>query len=310
MPEISIVIPTLGRPSLQRTLELWALQTIPASHFELLAVADAGAADAAGVAQAIGRRPYATRALRGHAAGASAARNRGWREAASEVILFTGDDILPERSLLAQHLEWHRRWPEAEVGVLGRVTWARELRVTPFMRWLDQGPQFGYGSIAGAEARWWHFYTANVSVKREMLERAGGFDESFPFLFEDLDFAKRIERFGFRLLYNRDARAEHLHAASLKEWRSRIRSIAKAERRFVRKHADTEPYWFSQLAAAASDDAPRGRAVRFASLVPRRVPWLGSRVWESSKAFYRRQLAGPFLEEWEAAETREREGEH
>ena len=37
------------------------------------------------------------------------------------------------------------------------------------MEWLDDGVQFDYGRIEGTEAGWWHFYTANVSVKRVLL---------------------------------------------------------------------------------------------------------------------------------------------
>ena len=39
-----------------------------------------------------------------------------------------------------------------------------ELKLTPFMRWLDEGVQFDYGSIVGTEAAWAHLYGANSSV--------------------------------------------------------------------------------------------------------------------------------------------------
>ena len=75
------------------------------------------------------------------------------------------------------------------------------------------------------------FYTANVSVKRSMLELVHGFDEErFPFGYEDTDIGYRMSRHGFRLLYNPAARAQHLHAPTLEEWSRRVVRIARAER--------------------------------------------------------------------------------
>jgi len=42
------------------------------------------------------------------------------------------------------------------------------------MRWLEQGIQFDYHRIEGIEAGWGRFFTANVSLKRALLDRAGG----------------------------------------------------------------------------------------------------------------------------------------
>ena len=80
------------------------------------------------------------------------------------------------------------------------------------------------------------FYTANVSVKRALLERVGGFDEErLPFGYEDLDLALRMhERDGFRLLYNRRASAEHVHPMDLEFWKRRVARMPVSERQFVR----------------------------------------------------------------------------
>ena len=53
-----------------------------------------------------------------------------------------------------------------EVAVVGEVRWARELKVTPFMRWLERGVQFEFSSIRGIEASWAHLYSSNSSIKR------------------------------------------------------------------------------------------------------------------------------------------------
>src|SRR3954452_8154751 len=197
---ISVVIPTLGRPGLlARVLDRLDAQT--ERDFEVIVVADAAERALGEVDRAVAGRARRLQAAR---PGASAARNAGWRAAGAPLLLFLDDDILPAPGLVAEHVEWHRRRPEPEVGVLGHVRWADELEVTPFMRWLEHGIQFDYPGIQGTDAGWARFYTANASVKRELVEQAGGFEEQrLPFGYEDLDLALRMRDLGFRLLYNR-----------------------------------------------------------------------------------------------------------
>jgi GT2 family glycosyltransferase len=235
----------------------------------------------------------------------SAARNVGWRAARARMVMFLGDDILADRDLLQEHLRWHKRHPDERVGVLGHVRWARELELTAFMRWLEHGTQFDYHTIQGSEAGWGHFYTSNISVKRPLLERAGGFDEEhFPFLYEDLDLGYRLSGLGLRLLYNRRARAAHLHQTDLEEWRGRMAATAPAERRWVRLHPHLRPYFYERFSAAAARPTARGRTGRYLlRWVPTWMPWLGRRVWGNATIYYRQQLAPAFLQAWQDADA-------
>jgi GT2 family glycosyltransferase len=304
MPELSVVVPTYRRrDALPRTLDALERQTAARDEFEVIVVDDPVEDDSQAVAAAIGaeRRALAVRHLHRDARGVSAARNAGWRAAHAPLVLFIGDDILPAPRTLEEHLAWHRRHPEDEVGVLGRVEWASELQVTPFMRWLERGIQFDYGSLREHEAPWTHFYTSNVSVKRTMLERIDGFDEErFPFLYEDLDVGRRLSEHGFRLLYNPAALGEHLHPAELEEWRGRMAATARAERRWVATYPDM-PAWFHDLFAAA-ERRPRVPALpgRLAARVPQRIPLVGPLAGAVADLHFRQQLAPAFLEAWRA----------
>jgi GT2 family glycosyltransferase len=295
---LSVVIPTLGRPALlARALDRLDAQT--ERDFEVIVVADAAERDLEALDRAVAGR---ARRLQAERPGASAARNVGWRAAECDLLLFLDDDILAEPRLVAQHLAWHRRHPEAEVGVLGHVRWADELDVTPFMRWLEHGIQFDYPGIEGEEAGWGRFYTANVSVKRELVARAGGFEEErLPFGYEDLDLALRMRDLGFRLLYNRAAVAEHLHPMDLAFWRRRVRRIAVAERAFVALHPDFPPYFHAMFSDAAAARPASRLGARVARVVPRRVPVVGPLAWGSLGGVYKQALAQPFLEAWSSA---------
>ncbi len=201
-------------------------------------------------------------------AGASGARNAGWRSATSPLILFLDDDIVPGPDLVTHHLAWHERHPEREVGVLGHVRWSHRVKVTPFMRWLENGIQFDYGTIRSVEVEWQRFYSCNISVKREMLQLVGGFDEErFPYGYEDLELARRMSEFGFKLLYNRDAVAEHLKVESPETWRRNLRRIARAERAFTTLYPDEPAYFYDRFRAAAAAPPSRGRYARLARWV-------------------------------------------
>jgi glycosyltransferase involved in cell wall biosynthesis len=237
----------------------------------------------------------------------SAARNTGWRAARAPLVLFIGDDILGVPELLAEHLAWHEARGGPDVGVLGHVRWAPELRVTPFMRWLDQGIQFAYGTIDRDEATWGHFYTSNISVPRALLEEIGGFDEErFPFLYEDLDVGYRLYERGFRLLYNRRALGDHLHPTTIEDYRRRVAATAPAERRWVEHRPEMPAYFHDLFADAAGRPRAYGPGRALLAHVSPEGSRLGRLAWESADIYYRQQLAPAYLAAWHASAPAQR----
>ena len=251
------MIPTLDRPdSLPRVIDALAGQSFDPARMELVIVEDAK--NETGID--LPALPFDARVLRAEQPGASHARNVGWRAAAHPLVLFLGDDIIPVSQLVAHHVAIHERHPGADVGALGHVRWARELRRDAFMAWLDHGIQFSYPTIRDGEAGPGHFYSSNVSVKRSILEEVGGFDaERFPFLYEDIDLGARLFARGFRLLYDGNAIGEHLHRPDLERWKARMVVQARAEREWARLHPDQTPYFHSRFAAAVEAPPSRGR---------------------------------------------------
>jgi len=131
-------------------------------------------------------------------------------------VLFTGDDIEPSPSLLAEHVRAHRELDDPDVAVLGLTRWPDGARLTATMRHVDGpgGQQFSYqGMTDGEEYDFRHFYTSNISIPRELLEREPeGFSPDFPgAAFEDAEYAHRLSRQGMRIVYRAQAVAFHHH---------------------------------------------------------------------------------------------------
>ncbi len=297
-PAISVVIPTFRRAAvLERALG--HLHGQADGRLEVLVVDDPIDDDPATVAAAIaGRpRPFSVAHLHRHASGVAAARNAGWRAARAPIVLFLGDDILADPGLVQAHLTMHDRRPAVADAVLGHVRWAPELRVTAFMRFLEEGAQFDYAHMRAGDAGWGRLYTSNLSLKRELLERVGGFDEAFTFGYEDLELGRRLHDHGLRLTYEPALGAAHLHPTTLAAWERRMAAAAPAERLMVAKHPDVAPYFHDALRDW------RGRrtsawASRLADVVPAGLPLLGARVHDRARAHWKTTLADAFFSAW------------
>src|SRR5512142_913659 len=216
-PELSVVIPVLGNHEvLRRVLDGYDRQDIESGRFDVIVVVDPADPDPSAVHDLAGE--HRATALTGTRPGASATRNTGWRSAQAPLVLFTDSDTVPAPHLVGEHLFWHGRHPEQEVVVVGAVRWAPPIHVTPFMCWLEQGVQFDFDGIAGAQAGWAHVYSANCSIKRAFLETVGGFDEArFPYGYEDLDWGARAREHGVRVLYNERAAVEHWRTMTVEQ---------------------------------------------------------------------------------------------
>jgi glycosyltransferase involved in cell wall biosynthesis len=249
--KLTIVIPTYNRKDiLRKTLEAYRSQSAQQEILEVLVVDD-GSTDGTEsvVVQSAEGSPIAIRYLRQENRGQASARNHGIREARGEIVLFGDDDTIPARNLASEHIAWHRKYPEACVGVLGHVSWSPGVHPTPFMKWLGlAGPLFDYrGLCRGAQVDFPRFYSNNVSLKTEFLRQNGTFDEDFrTYGYEDFELAYRLTKRGLRLLYNPDAVGYHYKYLSFADACRRAQLVEAAERVLRTKEAWV---YFAEIAA-------------------------------------------------------------
>jgi GT2 family glycosyltransferase len=297
--ELAVAIPTRDRWAiLARTLDALARQT--AQGFETLVAVDG---EDVRVPEDLASRP-GVRVLVGERSGPGVARNRAAAATERPLLLFLGDDTVPTPALVARHLEQHQRSPAAEVAVLGRVEWHPELGSDRLLRWLEwSGSQFDYRALGDTpveDAGFGRFYSANVSVKRELFSKSGGFDPDFRSAdYEDIELGWRLHQLGMRLAYEPAALAWHLHRYTWGEVEQRYRNRARAERLMLAKHGWFQPWFHDRVVAQAGQP----RASRLWPLVVDHVPARAARLraWVEARAdrWYHQRLAPPFLDAWE-----------
>jgi glycosyltransferase involved in cell wall biosynthesis len=238
--DLSVIVPTRNRSAVLRLCLERLLEQEPGDLGYEVIVVDDGSEDDTGdvVSQMMSETERHLLYVRQAARGPAAARNAGVRSAQGTVVLFTGDDILASPWMVAEHIFAHRELAGDHVAVLGYVTWAREIEVTPFMTWLENGgPQFKYWAIEdGENVSYFHFYTCNISLKRRFLLEQGGFDEDFPYAsYEDIELGRRLAGYGLRIVYRPDAVGYHWHPTSLEDAIARMRRVGASYVIYCRK---------------------------------------------------------------------------
>lgn len=290
--DLAVVIPTRDRwDVLARTLRGLRAQTV--HGFSIVVVVD-------GLDQhAPELGPGVDVVVKAHA-GPGAARNAGIRATPCPLVLLLGDDMIPAADLVERHLEQHQRHPEPELCVLGHVDWHPDAGSNRLQRWLDWSrTQYDFTAIDGSEAGAGHFYSSNVSAKRDLLLDVGGFDEAFPFVYEDIDLGFRLADRGMRLHYDRAARTRHLHRYSWPSIEGRWQAVGSGEHLMCAKHPQFAPYFLDRVRSRPRV-APLTLWPWLVDAVPARTGRLRRGVERRADAWYVKRLTTAFLTGWTA----------
>jgi glycosyltransferase involved in cell wall biosynthesis len=229
--KFSVVIPTYNRAAtLRQTLTALMAQDYP--DYEIIVVDDGSTDDTRAM---IAREFPQVRYIYQQNRGPAAARNRGIAHARGEIIAFTDDDCVPPRDWLARLADGYARYPdvvgvggylEAPDEVLQRAPLARYERFIArrVFRVSEREYVGGFECPAGG--------TNNIAYRRAILERVGGFDESFPYAAgEDADLKWRICQLGARLLYV-PVKMTHLQTYTWESFKRQARVRGKGTRLF------------------------------------------------------------------------------
>lgn len=219
---ISVIIPLHDHGCVDKALESLANQTTPRSKFEIIIV---DAEHALNWEPAIAKVAKAApdldvRYIKIPKAGRAAERNRGVAESRAELVLFLADDFDPTPGFVEEHLKVHEKNPAPNIATIGPTVFPPEIRITHFMRWLEEsGNLFGVSFMRrGAVVPPDFFYGANVSLKKEFLLKAGPFDDNLPYhAYDDLEMGRRLFEMGMKTIFVPSALAYHRDPVTLKE---------------------------------------------------------------------------------------------
>jgi glycosyltransferase involved in cell wall biosynthesis len=222
---------------LGKVLEALERQTAPAAgDIEVIVVDDASTDDTRKLVE-----PFAAKGLvkyfrNDERLGSGVARNKGLDAATGTYVMFLDGDNVPEKDCLAQHLDFHKRFPGPQVAVLGNPQYPSDIKTTPLMRLDDVGLAFRrlkHGDYCG----WADFSSMNISMKKAFLSSASclsaKFDEKIfarTIGFEDTDFGFRLHKKGLKIVYNEKAVSYHYHFRTPQQFLEKVRRYGSAFR--------------------------------------------------------------------------------
>ncbi|WP_089153877.1 glycosyltransferase family 2 protein [Micromonospora sp. NBS 11-29] len=226
-PELSVVMPTFQDPHcLELTLRALARQTLSPDRFEVVVVRDGGSPDGYPEALAAGAGLRLRLVESAERRGRSAIRNEGVRHATAPLLVFLDADSWALPDLLERHLAHHRvpGNPEVLIGRrddIGLAHLGAVLRDDPaaIPRLSPHGGDMRFPPAGVPDDRrdwlevaWTVAYTHNISLSRELFDRAGGFREEFALSYgmEDIELFYRVDREGAAFGYDDEARVVHL----------------------------------------------------------------------------------------------------
>jgi glycosyltransferase involved in cell wall biosynthesis len=249
-------MPTHNRAALLRSsLEALAQQSVPASSFELIVVADACQDDTVALVQDwTMRAPYRLALLAHTAQNAAATRNLGAAHAQGDFLLFLDDDVVAEPDLVRHH--WEARADD-------RVNLGYSKPTLPFppslwqlsarLWWEDRFRELGQ---PGHRFSFRDFFSGNVSLPSAMFRRVGGFDSSITGRLEDYELGIRLLKDGASFAFLAGAIGHHHETSDLEQWLQRLQQEGKADIAMGQRHPELRAFLFDPRKLASR---PLGR---------------------------------------------------
>jgi glycosyltransferase involved in cell wall biosynthesis len=237
-PSFSIIIPTFQRRDVVCDAVRAIAQVEYAGPLELLVVVD-GSTDGSAEALAAIPCPFPTRIIVQENAGLAATRNRGAAAAGGEILLFLDDDMICQRDIVTQHASSHANGADA---VLGHIPLDPASPPGLLAEGVGKWAEARAAALsAGAPLSLFDLLGGHLSVRREVFDAVGGFDQAFTaggtYGNEDFDFGVRLlER--FRVCFNPQAVAFQRYVVTPRHHLRQYFQAGSADVAFARKHPE------------------------------------------------------------------------
>jgi glycosyltransferase involved in cell wall biosynthesis len=227
-PRMSVVVCTYnGSATLEGCLE--AAQALEYPDYEVIVVCDGCTDRSAKLAASFD----GVRVIETPQCGLAAARNTGMRAATGEIIAYIDDDALADPDWLTHVAKTFASGSFAAVGgpnvLPPESSWVAECVAN-----APGGPTHVLVSDRDAE----HIPGCNMAIRKEALERIGGFDPQFRAAGDDVDVCWRLLDAGERIAFAPGAVVLHHRRPTVLGYLRQQRGYGKAEALLERKHPD------------------------------------------------------------------------
>jgi len=215
-PLVSVVIPTYNRgKKLRLCLEAIEKQDYPKKKYEIIIVNDGSKDNTIEEIKKIAKKSKCKiKAINQKNSGPAVARNTGIKNSKGKVIFFVDDDQVMYPDFIKKNL---RHYTSDKIGGVGSaappriMSWVDKYYTA---RYLDESLVINtikdYKSGKGLP-------TAACSYRKDVLDKVGYFDETFPLAAgEDVELSRRVLKAGFCLVKDPEIVGEHLRSDNFK----------------------------------------------------------------------------------------------
>jgi len=253
--DLSVVVPTGGRPSYLAIALRSLLQQNTRASYEVVVIDDGELWATGATAERLGVRVV----RHGENRGLNAGRNTGLRETDAPLVAFVDDDILAPPGWVEAVVSGARRWPDAEA--FGGPIRAR-LEGGALRGCGEEDPPITTLELGSEDKETEVVWGANFAVRRSAVERVGEFDESIDWAHGDEEeWLQRLRGQGGKVVYLPAAGVEHRREPR----DSTLRGLSRAA-------------WVRGRGARRSDTHRHS-----APSVPHEVRVLGGCVWHAGR---------------------------
>ena len=225
MTKISVIIPTTGGKA-----ELWRdcfseyeKQIYP--NFEIIIVFNTNETELLRELKEISQDYSLDTSFVHHPSYSAAdARNIGVAHAQSDVFLFVGDDCVPSRGLILNHVNVHLAHENKLFGVQGYSPFCPSIMDSQFMQYIDEmGVQANWQNVLNSKLSFGFCLTTNFSIGRETWNMLRGFREFPKAAWEDVEFGYRMNKLQIPTVFEVEAVNYHRHLHDLESFANRQR---------------------------------------------------------------------------------------